>query len=70
MAKLDELAPKPNLGSGISRPTGKRPTREYRLRVCCPRQQPLLVKMQAENKRSALKYAANRWPGAVVEVVQ
>lgn len=68
-AKLNELAPEPNLGSGISRPTGKRPTRLYRLRVCCSHQRPLFVQMQAEDKRSALLYAANRWPNAAVEVL-
>lgn len=68
-AKLDELAPEPNIGNGISRPTGRRPTREYRVRVVSRYTRPLLVQMQAEDKRSALQYAANRWPGAVVEVL-
>jgi hypothetical protein len=63
------LPREPDLGSGISRPTGRCRTRKYRVRVFNHGARPLLVQMQAENKRSALKYAANRWPGAVVEVV-
>jgi hypothetical protein len=68
-ARLDELAPKPNLGDGISRPAGNRPTREYRVQVRCKGVRPLMVCMLAENKRSAIRYCKNRWPGSTVEVI-
>jgi hypothetical protein len=56
-------------GDGISRPPLKARTREYRLIVYLMGANPMTWITRAETKRAAIKYAENRWPGAVVEVV-
>ena len=55
-------------GEGISRPVAKARTKPIRLRVKPQGQSPMLVTLQAETKRHAIRYATNRWPGAAVEV--
>ncbi len=55
-------------GDGISRPHAKTRTREYRLLVYKPGAMPMTWITRAETKRAAIRYAENRWPGAVVEV--
>lgn len=57
-----------NLGEGISRPRPKERTRSYTLLVRHANERPMKVTLQAPNKRLALKYVQNRWPGAAVEV--
>jgi hypothetical protein len=56
-------------GDGISRPMPKARTRMYLVRVKQVGARPMLVRMPAENKTRALRYASARWPGAQVEVV-
>lgn len=67
-AKLDEMAPEPSLGPGISRPINSAGTRLYRLRVKRPGSPVMAVTLPAENKKSAMRYAINRWPDCSVEV--
>ena len=61
-------APEGRYGDGISRPAAKARTREFRLLVFKPGAQPMTWITRAETKRHAIRYAQNRWPGAVVEV--
>lgn len=57
-------------GDGISRPHPNKPTREYRLLIKAPKNNPLRVVFQAETKRHAIRYAKNRWPDASsIEVI-
>lgn len=63
-----EEQPTSRHGDGISRPHAKTRTREYRLIIFKPGAQPMTWITRAETKRAAIKYAENRWPGAVVEV--
>jgi hypothetical protein len=67
-AKLDELAPEPKLGAGISRPANAAHTRLYRLVVKRPGSPQMLVSLRAKNKQDALQYARNRWPDCSVEI--
>lgn len=60
----------PNLGEGISRPTAKARTREFRLLVRFAKTQPMRVVMQAETAKRALHYAQNRWPEASIEIIK
>lgn len=66
-AKLDEMAPEPKLGAGLSRPVSAAHTRLYRLLVKRPGSPQMAVSLRAEDKRSALQYARNRWPDCSVE---
>lgn len=70
---LDALFPpeeQPNLGEGISRPRNPNRAREYRLVVTFDRAKPMRVLLMAETANKAVKYAQNRWPAAVVELIQ
>lgn len=70
---LDALFPpeeQPNLGDGISRPRNPSRAREYRLMITFQRAKPMKVALMAESPKHAIKYASNRWPTAVVELLQ
>jgi len=64
-----EIEERGQFGEGISRPVAKARTKPIRLRVAPAGQRPMLVTLPAETQRHAIRYAANRWPGATVEVV-
>jgi hypothetical protein len=55
-------------GDGISRPRPKARVREYRVIVYPTGARPMTWITRAETKRHAIRYAENRWPGAVVEI--
>lgn len=74
---MGEIAPfqwqieqKGQFGDGISRPRPGQRTKAFRLKVQLPKATPMIVTMAAPDRRSALLYAKNRWPGAAVEVVK
>lgn len=56
-----------SFGPGVSRPVEPKRARRYTLVVRQQMAQPMKVTLLAENKKLALRYAANRWPGAAVE---
>lgn len=56
-------------GDGISRPRPGQKTRPYRIEVLLPQSRPMVVTLPAPNRRSAARYARNRWPGAAVTVL-
>ncbi len=60
----------PYLGEGISRPHAKDITRPIRLRVRQGGGPPMTVTMPAINEETALRYAQNRWPECVAEVLR
>lgn len=65
---LWEEEEKGRFGEGISRPRPKASVRQYTLIIYQQGARPMTCTMKAENKRRALLYARNRWPGAEVEV--
>ena len=70
---MDALFPpeeQPNLGDGISRPRNPSRAREYRLVITFQKAKPMRVSLMAESPKTAVKYASNRWPTAVVELVR
>ena len=54
-------------GPGVSRPTEPKRAKPFTLIVKQQTARPIKVTLMAENKKLALRYAANRWPGAQVE---
>ncbi len=56
-----------SFGPGISRPIVPERARKFTLVVRQQAAQPMKVTLLAENKKLALRYAENRWPGARVE---
>lgn len=56
-----------SLGPGITRPTDPKKAKPYTLIVKQTTAKPIKVTLMAESKKLALRYAANRWPGAEVE---
>lgn len=58
-----------NLGEGISRPKAGQRTRMYRVSVRFVNARPMTAILAAPSKRDALKYAKNRWPLAVCDVI-
>ncbi len=63
-----EENPKKLIGPGISRAQEGERTKPFTLRVMQGNALPMKVTLQAPTKKLAVKYAQNRWPGAVVEV--
>ena len=61
--------PRGRFGDGVSRPRPDQKTRTYRVQVTQSTARPMTVTMAAPDRRSALRYARNRWPGAEVEVL-
>lgn len=57
------------MGEGISRPHAKQRTRTFALLVQPAAGRPMKVWLPAPDKKTALVYAANRWPDATAEVV-
>lgn len=55
------------IGPGISRPAEPRDAQPFTLIVKQQTARPIKVTLMAENSELALRYAANRWPGAQVE---
>jgi len=55
-------------GPGISRPAVPERAKKFTLQVKQGGARPMKVTLMAENQKLALRYAANRWPGAAVEV--
>lgn len=60
---------KARLGEGISRPLAKQRTHTFELRIQPRAGRPMKVWLPAPDKKTALVYAANRWPDATAEVV-
>jgi len=56
-----------SFGPGVSRPATPQRARKFTLVVRQQAARPMKVTLLAENKTLALRYAANRWPGAAVE---
>ena len=56
-------------GDGVSRPRPGQKTREYRVQVSQSNARPMVVTLRAPDRRSAARYARNRWPGAAVAVL-
>jgi len=57
------------MGEGISRPHAKQRTRTFELLVQPAAGRPMKVWLPAPDKKTALVYAANRWPDSTAEVV-
>jgi hypothetical protein len=55
-------------GPGVSRPAEPKRAKPFTLLVKQQTARPIKVTLMAESKTLAKRYAANRWPGAVVEV--
>ena len=55
-------------GPGVSRAADLEKTKKFTLLVKQQTAKPMKLVLFAENKKMALKYAQNRWPGAAVEV--
>jgi hypothetical protein len=68
-ARLDEMAPQPTLGPGVSRPSSAAHARLHQMRVKCPGSAVMTVSLLAENRHCALRYAQNRWPDCSVEMI-
>lgn len=64
------FGPEPKLGEGVSRPKPKDRTREYRLVVQIPSNQPMHVVIPAPTQAEAITYCKNRWPNATVTLVK
>jgi hypothetical protein len=62
---VDESSTKAKLGDGISRPHPKDSVRNYRLVVHFAAARPMVVGLNARNKREAIMFAQNRWPAAI-----
>ncbi len=62
----DDTDPKASIGPGQSRPIPGAETEMYRVTVKPTDGQRMMVLLQAEDAERAARYAANRWPGAVV----
>lgn len=62
----DDTDPKASIGPGQSRPIPGAETEMYRVTVKPIDGQRMMVLLQAEDAERAVKYAANRWPGAAV----
>lgn len=62
----DDTDPKASIGPGQSRPIPGAETEMYRVTVKPTDGQRMMVLLQAEDAERAVKYAANRWPGAAV----
>ncbi len=62
-----EDGPRGSFGPGVSRPRDGERTKPFTLRVMQGNALPMKVTLHASNKRTAIKYAKNRWPGAAVE---
>lgn len=56
-----------SFGPGISRPAAPERAKRFTLVVRQQAARPMKVTLLAENKKLALRYATNRWPGAAVE---
>jgi hypothetical protein len=54
-------------GPGVSRAADPSRARKFTLLVKQQTAKPMKVMLMAESKKLALRYAANRWPGAVIE---
>ncbi len=54
-------------GPGVSRPAEPKRAKPFTLVVKQQAARPVKVTLMAENRTLALRYAANRWPGAQVE---
>lgn len=63
-----DVDPASQHGVGISRPSPKARTRNYRVEVWLDGNQKMIVTMPAESKRRAQLYAKNRWPSATITV--
>jgi len=62
----DDTDPKASIGPGQSRPIPGAETEMYRVTVKPTDGQRMMVLLQAEDAERAVRYASNRWPGAVV----
>jgi len=60
--------PQGAFGPGVSRAADPQRARRFTLLVRQQTAKPMKVMLMAESKALAMKYAANRWPGAAVEV--
>jgi len=60
--------PQGAFGPGVSRAADLQKAKKFTLLVKQQTAKPMRVTLFAENKKAALKYAQNRWPGAAVEV--
>ena len=61
--------PDAKIGEGVSRPKLGAKTSAYRIHVANPKQGRMKVILHAETKRHARRYARNRWPDAIVDVM-
>lgn len=55
-------------GPGVSRAKDGDKTKQFTVLVKQKTARPMRVTLRAKNKTDALRFAANRWPGAAVEV--
>lgn len=66
----EERQEEARLGPGVSRARDGEQTRPFKLLVRMANAPAMKVTLLAPNRRAALRYGKNRWPGAAVEVVQ
>jgi len=60
----------PIIGPGQSRPSKGEKTKEFTLMVHKSGYKPMKWVTQAPNRKAALLYATNRWPGSQVEILK
>lgn len=65
----DEVQTTPS-GEGVTRAVAGNPTQAYRLLVKAPYAPPMRMILFAEGKKEAVMYAQNRWPDAVVKLIE
>ena len=64
------IDPDAQIGVGFSRPATFKGLKNFKLLIKHKDQSQMIFRTKAENKTSALKYAKNRWPSAVVAKIE
>lgn len=67
---LFQDGPPPKLGDGVSRPKPTDKTKMFKVEVRLKGSSPMRVVLPAATATDALKFAENRWPGAVCTLIQ
>ena len=67
---LFQEGPPPKLGDGVSRPKPTDKTKMFRVEVKIKGSAPMRVVLPAATGSDAVKFAENRWPGAICTLIQ
>lgn len=66
----DVTDPAAQIGVGLSRPASAKGLKTFKVVVKPVDQSRMIFRTKAENKTSAVKYAKNRWPSAIIASVE